>query len=286
MKKIPVRQLKATTFNNAVGRFHIRTLELVLNGQDLVHDLHRHDFFFILVVKKGKGTHWIDFEKLNIKDRSIFILRPGQVHQLTLAAGSTGFLLEFDSQFYQPVHKEMLNRLRKATYKNYCELEAGRFEKILQCLSGIYEENQQRQDGYQEIIRASLDIFFVEYNRQSDKPSYLRKTVVNYNQDRFEELMDLLQQHISEKKQPADYATLMNLSLYQLNAITKSAVGKPVSILVNEQIILEAKRLLMATNNQVKEIADQLGYEDISYFIRYFRKHTGLTPEAYRQKLA
>ena len=286
MKKIPVRQLKTTIFNSAVGRFHIRTLEQVLNGQDLVHDLHRHDFFFILVVKKGKGAHWIDFEKFNITNRSIFILRPGQVHQLTLAAGSTGFLLEFDARFYQPAHKEMLNRLRKATYKNFCQLDSNRFDKLLQCLSGIYEENEQRQDGYLEIIRASLDIFFVEYNRQSDKPSLLKKTALNYNQDRLEELMDLLQQHIARKKQPADYAALMNLSLYQLNAITKSVVGKPVSILVNEQIILEAKRLLMATSNQVKEIADQLGYEDISYFIRYFRKHTGLTPEAYRQRLA
>jgi AraC-like DNA-binding protein len=77
---------------------------------------------------------------------------------------------------------------------------------------------------------------------------------------------------------------LLNLSSYQLNAIAKAAVGKNVSELINDQIILEARRNLLATSNQVKEIADQLGYEDVSYFIRFFRKQTGYSPEAFRKQ--
>jgi AraC family transcriptional regulator, transcriptional activator of pobA len=60
-------------------------------------------------------------------------------------------------------------------------------------------------------------------------------------------------------------------------------VGKTVSALINEQIILEAKRYLLATHNQVKDIADHLGYEDVSYFIRFFKRHTGHSPEAFRK---
>jgi AraC-like DNA-binding protein len=74
----------------------------------------------------------------------------------------------------------------------------------------------------------------------------------------------------------------MNLSSYQLNEITKSSVGKTASEIINERIVLEAKRYLLATSNQVKEIADHLGYEDISYFIRFFRKHAGFSPEVFR----
>jgi AraC-like DNA-binding protein len=43
-------------------------------------------------------------------------------------------------------------------------------------------------------------------------------------------------------------------------------------------------RLLLATANQVKEVADGLGYEDVSYFIRFFKKQTGQTPDAFRKK--
>ncbi|MEO7768377.1 MAG: helix-turn-helix domain-containing protein, partial [Ferruginibacter sp.] len=100
---------------------------------------------------------------------------------------------------------------------------------------------------------------------------------------RLQNFLELLDTHITNIKQVSQYAGRLNLSTYQLNAITKATVGKPASALINEQIILEAKRYLLATPNQVKDIADYLGYEDISYFIRFFRKHTGYTPEAFRK---
>jgi len=74
----------------------------------------------------------------------------------------------------------------------------------------------------------------------------------------------------------------LNLSSFQLNAITKATLGKNCSELINEYVILESKRYLLATSNQVNQIADHLGYEDISYFTRFFKKHTGYSPEAFR----
>jgi AraC family transcriptional activator of pobA len=72
------------------------------------------------------------------------------------------------------------------------------------------------------------------------------------------------------------------MSLYQLNTVTKAITEKTVSELINDQIILESKRYLLATGDQIKEIAFHLGFEDISYFIRFFKKQTGYTPEAFR----
>ena len=94
----------------------------------------------------------------------------------------------------------------------------------------------------------------------------------------------MLEKHIAIQKQVSHYTAMMNLSPYQLNEITKTSIGKTASELINEHIILEAKRYLLATTNQIKDIADQLGYEDPSYFIRFFRKHSGYSPEAFRHK--
>ena len=96
-------------------------------------------------------------------------------------------------------------------------------------------------------------------------------------------MLELLETRISEIKNVSQYADLLNLSPYQLNAITKASVGKTVAQLIDEQIILEAKRYLLATPNQVKDIAWNLGYEDVSYFIRFFKKHTGHSPDAFRK---
>jgi AraC family transcriptional regulator, transcriptional activator of pobA len=75
---------------------------------------------------------------------------------------------------------------------------------------------------------------------------------------------------------------MMNLSVYQLNAITKATLSKTCSDLITQQIILEAKRCLLATSHQVNQTAYRLGYEDVSYFIRFFKKQTGYSPEAFR----
>lgn len=284
MKKIPIRQLgSAQQGLSSSERFKIRRIEDIVGEMDLVHNLHRHDFFFILAVQNGIGHHEIDFTPYQVQNHSVFILRPGQVHQLELKVGCTGFLLEFNTEFYSPKDKVASQRLRKASNKNYCALELHRFDKLYAVLNSMFQEFRERQEGYQDIIKACLDIFFIEFVRQSPYPKGESKVNNPYTQERFEEFLALLEKHLATHKQVSQYTDLMNLSPYQLNEITKSSVGKTASELINEHIVLEAKRYLLATPNQVKDIADLLGYEDFSYFIRFFKKQTGHSPEAFRQ---
>jgi AraC family transcriptional activator of pobA len=284
MKTIPVKRITAAAREqNNAGRFSIRDIHQMLYGKDLVHDLHKHDFFFILVLQKGKGLHEIDFVQYKIHDNAVFILRPGQVHRLALSAESTGFLMEFDRSFYQPKNTITDQRWKKATGKNYCEVETARFMKLQTILFSVLNEYSTRQEGYVEAIKANLDLFFIEYIRQSRNPNVITKSESGYIQERFEELISLLETNIGSMKNVSEYAGLLSLSPYQLNAITKAASGKTVSNLINEQIILEAKRDLLATPVQIKDVADHLGYEDVSYFIRFFKKHTGYSPEAFRK---
>lgn len=284
MKKIPVRQIK--TDQNQLpspGRFKIRRVEDIVGNTDLVHELHRHDFYFILAIQNGKGVHEIDFEEYKVSNGSIFFLRPGQVHQLELKAGSEGYLLEFDTEFYHPQNLSVNQRLRKASSKSHCKLETARFNRLHALLTSMFQESADKEDGYRDAIKANLDLFFIEYVRQSADPKQQSTARNSYAQDRYEEFMDLVNKNISSAKQVSQYCNLMNLSLYQLNEITKSAVGKTASEMINDHIMLEAKRYLMATSNQVKEIADILGYEDVSYFIRFFKKHSGHSPETFRK---
>jgi AraC-like DNA-binding protein len=283
MKKIPIRQLNAV-HQPVTGQFKIRRVEEFAGDTDLAHDLHRHDFYLILAIEKGEGIHEIDFTPYKVQDQSIYFLRPGQVHQLDLKAGSAGYLIEFDSAFYHPDEKIANQRLRKASNKNFCELSADRFNRILDILSTLYKEYNSKEEGYQDIIKSSLNIFFIEFVRQSPNPNAVVSSAATYTQERFEEYLELLDKHIFTHKQVSQYTDLMNLSAYQLNEITKSSIGKTASELINEHIIMEAKRYLLATAEQVKEIADHLGYEDPSYFIRFFKKQTGFSPDAFRQQ--
>lgn len=284
MQKIPVRHITTAPKDQGLtGRFSIRRVETIITGEQLVHDLHRHDFFFLLAIHKGKGIHEIDFIRHEISNNTVFLLRPGQVHRLELKAGSTGYLMEFDQAFYRSKNTSAAERWKRAGTKNFCKTETAVFEKLYAVLTNIFNEFTDKKNYYPEAIIALLDLFFIEFIRVSQNPANGNKPSNGYTQERFEELLHLLEQNIGSMKQVSEYADKLNLSPYQLNAITKESVGKTVSELINEQIVLEAKRLLLATPSQVKEVADHLGYEDVSYFIRFFKKQTGLSPEAFRK---
>jgi AraC-like DNA-binding protein len=80
----------------------------------------------------------------------------------------------------------------------------------------------------------------------------------------------------------ADYASLLNISPGHLSDVVKQQSGKPAIAHIHERLVLEAKRLLFHTDQVIKEIAFHLGFEDASYFSRFFKRLTGQTPQAYR----
>lgn len=279
MKPIPIRQIKSE--NEVAPNFRIRKVEALLGGSDMKQDLHRHNFYFILALQKGKGTHEIDFKSYEVGNNCFFIMRPGQVHQLTLKAGSTGFLLEFNAEFYQLNERGTSHVLRQATHTNMCQMDSDAFARLHSILAYIMQEYQDQKDGYQQIIKSNLDIFFIEFLRQ--RKQHGRPVEGNaYEQEKLQQFLEVLEQNLRTQKQVSEYADAMNMSVYQLNNITKTTLGKTASDVITDHIILEAKRYLLATSEQVNQIAYHLGYEDPSYFIRFFKKHTGHTPETFR----
>lgn len=249
----------------------------------MVQELHGHDFFYLLVLKNGIGEHEIDFTLHEVGDNTLFFMRPGQVHQLNLKTGGTGYLLQFKPDFFDAQDHSAVQLLRQASRQNFCKTDTNRFDQLANILAYIFKEFTDRQEGYQEVIKAGLHVFFIELLRQRQNKERPIKGVNPYAQGKLEQFVELLEVRLTSHKQVGQYAELMNISIYQLAAITKKLLNKTPSELINEYIILEAKRQLLATSSQVSQIAYYLGYEDVSYFIRFFKKHTGSSPEAFRQ---
>lgn len=80
-----------------------------------------------------------------------------------------------------------------------------------------------------------------------------------------------------------EYANLLNVSAKTLtNCVYESSHSTPLS-LINERIVLEAKRQLLHSSLKVKEIAFRLGFEDPSYFVKFFKRHVGCLPAEFRE---
>jgi AraC-like DNA-binding protein len=279
MKNIPIRQINSHCLN-CPSNFNIRDVRELIDGKDLIQPLHRHDFFYVLALEKGKGDHRIDFQSYKIRDNSVFFMRPGQVHEIVLKAGSSGYLMEFNRDFYAPLDMNSQQLLRKASGVNFYQLRAGSGKRVGAIFKTIIGEYRYKAEGFQEVVRANMSILLVELARQ--QPEDASATSVGYAHQRLQAFLELVEKRVGDQIEVSAYADQLSLSVYQLNAITKRTLGKTASEIISEQMILESKRHLLATANQVSQIADRLGYHDVSYFIRFFKKHTGYSPEAFR----
>lgn len=283
MSGIPVRHIPENKMEPVLsGSFSIRKLEELSQGKEVKENLHRHDFFYVLIITSGSGTHEIDFISYKVTDNSVFLMRPGQVHQLNLEAGCTGYLVQFKNDFFYSHNLQYKELLRKVSHKKICAFEQKNFIRLISILDYMFEEFSEKKEGYEEVIKSNLGVFFIELIRQRRNKEGVILTANDYAQEKLEKFLDLLEVNITVSKQVAYYCDKLNISLYQLGTITKSLLGKTPSDLISAHLILEAKRQLLATSNQINQIAYDLGYEDTSYFIRFFKKHTGHSPESFR----
>lgn len=283
MENIPIRNIKGPYEPQLAGSYSIRDIAPLLAENDMVQELHRHDFFYILIVKRGRGQHEIDFTTYEIRDYSVFMMRPGQVHHLDLKSGSTGYLIQFKTDFLYSHNNASQNHLTKLIQFNFYQFEGQDFSKIDSILTEALHEYTSQEKGYQEVLKANLSILLIELLRKRQYKVLPTVPASPYSQEKLELFLELVEANITTCKQVSQYTDLLHLSSYQLSSITKSLLNKTPSEILNDYIILEAKRQLLATSNQVSQIAFNLGYEDPSYFIRFFKKHTSFSPETFRQ---
>ena len=94
----------------------------------------------------------------------------------------------------------------------------------------------------------------------------------------------LLAEHLATSRSPSYYASQLNISPVYLNEVVKKVTGMSATLYIKNELILQAKRLLVHTDLSIKEISDSLGIDDYAYFTRIFTQTTGISPGTFRQK--
>ncbi len=136
-----------------------------------------------------------------------------------------------------------------------------------------------------ELLVSYLKIFLITASRLKTQQQPEAAASVQDSKEPFilQKLKDAIEENFKTKHSPADYAELLFISPKALAKITKTHFNKTLSSLINERIIIEAKRELYMTNKTVKEIAWELGYEDEYYFSRFFKVNADVSPQIYRE---
>lgn len=285
MKSLPIYAIKDFKKFSEEDAFYANYLRQHIQNHDFTNTPHKHDFFFLVLFTSGSGTHEIDFKKYPIKPGSLFVLRPGQMHNWKVSAETDGYIFFHTRDFYD----EGFTKERVQDYPFYSsrhisplvQLKKTSFLKLKELLREITEEYYLDKSRKYQKLHSLVTLVYIELSRaytpviEPGKENYLDKL------KKFEELID---RNFKDLKNPRDYASLLNISEKHLNRISQTCLKKTSTDLISERIILEAKRMLIHSRLSVTQIADALGYKDNSYFNRFFKKRTGTTPSSFMKK--
>ena len=208
-----------------------------------------------------------------------------RVHQFDQLLNYEGRILIFTDDFFSESkflrNSVLLNDLsNQATIK----LNQQSLKRFISICDDISEELRLPDDDKkQAILKNHLHNFLLLAEReklQQGSPNVKKGVDLDYTLL----FRDLLETNFTKLKSVNDYSTLLFISEKRLGQATSKILGKPPKELINERILIEAKRLLVYSHLSIKEIGLELGFEDPAYFARYFKKNTETTPVEFREK--
>lgn len=239
-----------------------------------------------LLLTSGTATLHIGPERCTVGPHELLLVRAGQVYAFEPGDQNTGLLCHFhdDLLIGQAGRADALSpfdflHFWGAPLVSLGVVAAGFVENLLRRLLAEYEAHGLH---YPKLVRAYLLALLEEVNRATAADGPTEQTAAVTLANRFKQLVatSLPSRHLV-----SDYARQLHVTPNYLTKAVRTSTGKTPARWIDESIVLEAKVLLCHSTWAISEVAEQVGLDDPSYFARLFKKHTGVSPLAYRKRV-
>jgi AraC family transcriptional regulator, transcriptional activator of pobA len=253
-----------------------------LAGLDFIDlEQHRDDHYMFILLLKGLFVFELDFNEIMLKDASICYVTPGQVQRYLASKGCEGWLVFVDADLIPKQYRAVFD-----TFLNSHQVVSAHKDDQVYNLPAILEKWLADDEAPLSIEIATSLIHGIS-GMITSKILASQKTAVGLNTSKYA-LANKFKQHVKDKfkesKQVKVYAALLNITPLYLNEVMNEITGFSASYWIQQEVLLEAKRLLSYTGMDVNEIAYELGYEDAAYFSRFFKKNAGVTASDFRNR--
>lgn len=239
---------------------------------------HTHsNYFEILYLSAGSGRHFIDSRAFEVRPPVMFFVRKEQVHHWDLDSEPEGFVLIIKKAF---VEKSLDNELRSLFMKisKQSSLSITDTSTIETLFSLLTRENSYEHEYAFQITEGLLKSLLAKVLEMA-----MPQPTVASGKGLYESLFELLNKEDIIKNKVAHYAHLLNTTPQNLNAACRRSANQSAAEVLSGHILDQAKRLLIYTDNTITEISATLDFSDTSHFVKYFKRLTGYTPQAYRK---
>ena len=251
---------------------------------------HIHTFYQIIWFMSGSGKHYVDFNRYDVNSNTLFFISKGQIHNFDNSKYN-GYIIHFNESFiadnenyiniflkhniFDSFEKEPLFQVREQDTKELHGI-------VMQMQSEMWTPNQF---AHREYLKVLLNLFLIVIQRFGVRKDCDDLSINNPSHILFVKFRQLLEEHYYKIHTVAEYASLLNVSGKTLTNCTKEISRQTPLEIINERILLETKRLLAYSDKNVNEIGFGLGFDDPSYFIKFFKRQMKITPRDFRKTL-
>ncbi|WPO92406.1 helix-turn-helix domain-containing protein [Chryseobacterium sp. YR459] len=267
-------------------RFHVKRMDKrTQDAEDILLDkgIHRDSHYIFTCMESGHVRMMVDFKTIEAKDSTLFCVLPGQVHQGLLMKDVCGWFVAVKAELVPDMVRsffdESLGEIQPLS------LDKSLVKKINTTASMLHasytNEMLSTKEGslvVQSLLNAFLGMFVMIYSQKNVSPASSENRALQLSRI----FKTLVRKKYKTSKSPSEYAEILNITRGYLTEAVREVTGKPAQHWIHQEILIEAKRLLVFTNLSVKEIAYELGYSDHTYFSRLFSKLEDQSPSEFR----
>ena len=257
-----------------------KSKEKYQHNPELPHQL---KFYVLIFFTEGIGRHFIDFNWYPVQQNSLVYLTKEQVHAFDFSENLKGFCVVFTEEYFIGCFSHLsidfvIKSFNHQLSSNILQIPSDSdFESYFNLLNKEY--NNATAYNKKTIIDALFVILISKAENLKQNQTLLTKDSSKMNL--FKKFNSLIEQNIAKSRSADFYANELAITYKHLNLICKELVNKTAKNVIDDFLILKAKRNLINTTMKSNELAFKLGFEDPTNFTKYFKKHTGLTPKEF-----
>jgi AraC-like DNA-binding protein len=247
---------------------------------------HRHSFYQVIWFRNS-GNHYIDYEVVNHTENTVLFIAKNQVHYFCKNSSNEGVLFHFNEDFINTHELSMMERFLTTIFndigENYYQLPKSNIQKLETVSTYIFDEITLNQNNYRDLVYHYFITILLDIERAKLKDfQYLKPN--DHSLSLAIAFKKIIRKKVETFLSIQDYAALLNTNTTKLNSACKTHLLDTPANLIKAHKVMEAKRMLSNQKTTIKEIAYSLGFEEASYFTKYFKKETGLKPKEFQQK--
>lgn len=241
-------------------------------------------WYSLIYITGGSCILQIDFDEFIALENRVFLIEKYKIWNWYRINKLKGILVQFTETFYNHIYtgnpKIKSDQTLNDDIPPFIKIPASEKNEWESVLGLLLKEYLSARKNSKEIICIILKILILLYRRNSLIDSKGSGSV--HKNQLLIEFRKLVNHKYHTFKTPKAYASELNITPNYLNSLCQKFFNKTAGEIIKERIVLEAKRLLMHSRLTISEVSYKLGFNDNSYFVRYFKKATGLTPNKFR----